>query len=210
MSTADNNRNREMTEQRLIAAVGQLLAEQGFQSIGVNAIARTAGVDKVLIYRYFEGLPKLLECYGRSNNFWPSVDEVLGERVTLLQLSAGQRLQLVLERLVSGLLARPQTLAIMAWELSQQNALTRALADIREQWGIHVLQQATSDLSHEQRDIAAIANFLVAGVQYLLIRSRNTGLYGGISLNTEQGWARWQTAIAALCHAIDIQDAQSS
>ncbi len=194
MSPADNNRNREMTEQRLIAAVGQLLAEQGFQSIGVNAIARTAGVDKVLIYRYFEGLPKLLECYGRSNNFWPSVDEVLGDRVTLLQLSAGQRLQLVLERLVSGLLARPQTLAIMAWELSQQNALTRALADIREQWGIHVLQQATSDLSHEQRDIAAIANFLVAGVQYLLIRSRNTGLYGGISLNTEQGWARKCTA----------------
>lgn len=43
MSPADNNRNREMTEQRLIAAVGQLLAEQGFQSIGVNAIARTAG-----------------------------------------------------------------------------------------------------------------------------------------------------------------------
>ena len=113
-------------------------------------------------------------------------------------------MQFVLERLVSGLRARPQTLAIMAWELSQQNALTSTLADIREQWGIDVIQQATSDLKHEQRDIAAIANFLVAGVQYLLIRSRNTGHYGGISLQTEQGWARWQTAIATLCHAIDM------
>lgn len=206
MALTDNSRDRAQTEQRLIAAVGQLLAEQGFQSIGVNAIARTAGVDKVLIYRYFDGLPKLLACYGKSSNFWPSVDEVLGDRVTLLQLSAGQRLQLVLERLVRSLLARPQTLAIMAWELSQQNALTTTLADIREQWGIDVLQQATSDLAHEQRDISAIANFLVAGVQYLLVRSRNTQHYGGISLQTDEGWARWQKAIATLCHAIDIQD----
>lgn len=205
MALTDNSRDRAQTEQRLIAAVGQLLAEQGFQSIGVNAIARTAGVDKVLIYRYFDGLPKLLACYGKSSNFWPSVDEVLGDRV-LLQLSAGQRLQLVLERLVRSLLARPQTLAIMAWELSQQNALTTTLADIREQWGIDVLQQATSDLAHEQRDISAIANFLVAGVQYLLVRSRNTQHYGGISLQTDEGWARWQKAIATLCHAIDIQD----
>lgn len=135
MAVTDNNRDRAQTEQRLIAAVGQLLAEQGFQSIGVNAIARTAGVDKVLIYRYFDGLPRLLECYGKSSNFWPSTDEVLGDLTALRQLSAGRRLQLVLERLVAGLLARPQTLAIMAWELSQQNALTTALAEIREQWG---------------------------------------------------------------------------
>ncbi|ACQ94685.1 transcriptional regulator, TetR family [Tolumonas auensis DSM 9187] len=205
MAVTDNNRDRAQTEQRLIAAVGQLLAEQGFQSIGVNAIARTAGVDKVLIYRYFDGLPRLLECYGKSSNFWPSTDEVLGDLTALRQLSAGRRLQLVLERLVAGLLARPQTLAIMAWELSQQNALTTALAEIREQWGVEVLQQATSDLGHEQRDIGAIANFLVAGVQYLLIRSRNTQHYGGISLQTDHGWARWQNAIATLCSAIDIQ-----
>lgn len=203
MPIADNGRDRAQTEQRLIAAVGQLLAEQGFQAIGVNAIARKAGVDKVLIYRYFDGLPKLLESYGRSSNFWPSTDEVLGDQTALRQLSAGQRMQVILERLVYGLQARPQTLAIMAWELSQQNALTNTLAEIREKWGIDVLQQATCDLEQEQRNISAIANFLVAGVQYLLIRSGNTEHYGGISLQTEQGWSRWQKAITALCHAID-------
>ena len=112
-------------------------------------------------------------------------------------------MQVILERLVCGLQARPQTLAIMAWEPSQQNALTNTLAEIREKWGIDVLQQATCDLEQEQRNISAIANFLVAGVQYLLIRSGNTEHYGGISLQTEQGWSRWQKAITALCHAID-------
>lgn len=204
MTLADNSRDRAQTEQRLIAAVGQLLAEQGFQSIGVNAIARTAGVDKVLIYRYFDGLPRLLACYGKSSNFWPSVDEVLGDRITLLQLSAGQRMQFVLERLVSAFCCDNSHAMIASVCGRARKPLTSTLADIREQWGIDVIQQATSDLKHEQRDIAAIANFLVAGVQYLLIRSRNTGHYGGISLQTEQGWARWQTAIATLCHAIDM------
>lgn len=203
MPPADNSRDRAQTEQRLIAAVGQLLAEQGFQSIGINAIARTAGVDKVLIYRYFDGLPNLLEAYGKSSSFWPSADEVLGDLTSLRQLNAGQRLQVVLEKLVTSLQARPQTLTIMAWELSQQNALTNTLAGIREQWGIDVLQQATRDLENEQRDISAIANFLVAGVQYLLIRSGNTEHYGGISLQTEQGWSRWQQAIAVLCRGLN-------
>ncbi len=53
-------RDKEATKQRLIDAVGKILAERGFQNIGVNAIAKEAGVDKVLIYRYFDSLEGLL------------------------------------------------------------------------------------------------------------------------------------------------------
>ena len=48
-------RSRLKTEQRLIDAVGALLLEQGYPAVGINAIARQAGCDKVLIYRYFGG-----------------------------------------------------------------------------------------------------------------------------------------------------------
>ena len=48
-----------ITRRRLISAVGSLLAREGFKGIGVNAVAREAGVDKKLIYRYFDGLPGL-------------------------------------------------------------------------------------------------------------------------------------------------------
>jgi AcrR family transcriptional regulator len=53
-------RDRAATEERILTAVGEVLARDGFAAIGVNAIARQAGVDKVLIYRYFGGLPELL------------------------------------------------------------------------------------------------------------------------------------------------------
>jgi AcrR family transcriptional regulator len=49
-------RDKHITSKRLISAVGSLLAKKGFKGIGVNAVAREAGVDKVLFFRYFGGL----------------------------------------------------------------------------------------------------------------------------------------------------------
>ena len=59
--------------------------------VGVNAIAREAGVDKVLIYRYFGGLPELLRQWGASGRFWPSVDELLGDDAERDARAAGGR-----------------------------------------------------------------------------------------------------------------------
>lgn len=59
-------RDRAATEERILAAVGQVLARDGFAAGGVNAVAREAGVDKVLICRYFGGLPGLLRAWGAS------------------------------------------------------------------------------------------------------------------------------------------------
>ena len=45
-------RDKEETKARILAAVGKLLAASGFRQLGINAIAREAQVDKVLIYQY--------------------------------------------------------------------------------------------------------------------------------------------------------------
>ena len=53
-------RDRSETTARILAAVGEVLARDGFGALGVNAVAKHAGVDKVLIYRFFGGMPELL------------------------------------------------------------------------------------------------------------------------------------------------------
>ena len=58
------SRDREATERSLVEAAKHVLAEEGFQSFGVNAIARQAGCDKQLIYRYFAGLEGLADAIG--------------------------------------------------------------------------------------------------------------------------------------------------
>lgn len=193
-------RDRERTEHELVEAVGRVLARDGFQGFGVNAVARAAGTDKVLIYRYFGDLAGLLRAYGESADFWPSVDEVLGpDPDTLRSLPIGPRVSRIVTRLLRALSARPQTIEIMAWETVQVNALTAMLADVRERWSRDVIARAVPDADASDTDWIAVADLLVAGFQYLLIRSRTTPEYGGIDLSTEAGWARIEDAIRTAC-----------
>ncbi|HEX7435576.1 MAG TPA: helix-turn-helix domain-containing protein, partial [Caldimonas sp.] len=76
--SAPRERNRSETTARILGAVGEVLARDGFGALGVNAVAKHAGVDKVLIYRYFGGMPELLRAWGESGRFWPGLDELLG------------------------------------------------------------------------------------------------------------------------------------
>lgn len=53
---AKNNnteRDRDVTEQRMLKAVGEMIRRDGFEKLGVNAVAAHCGVSKILIYRYF-------------------------------------------------------------------------------------------------------------------------------------------------------------
>lgn len=70
-------RNRQQTEKRIVEAAITLLAEEGFNGFGVNAVASKAGVDKVLIYRYFSGLEGLLEFIGNTEVLFPSAVALL-------------------------------------------------------------------------------------------------------------------------------------
>lgn len=56
-------RNEEDKRARLIRAVGETLAEYGYQGLGLNKIALRAGVSKPMVYRYFGGLNGLLKAY---------------------------------------------------------------------------------------------------------------------------------------------------
>ena len=126
-------RNREATRVRLIQAVGTLLAREGFTGLGVNAVAREAGVDKVLIYRYFDGLPGLIAAFGREGNFWPSIKELAGGNIEAFgRLPVTEQLSQLGRNFLQAIRTRPLTQEIMAWEMVERNELTVELETIRE------------------------------------------------------------------------------
>ncbi len=120
-------RDREATRGRILSAVGDLLAAEGFRALGINAIARRARADKALIYRYFGGLPELLAAYAEEGDFWWKVEDLVGAhlRPPARDTLAGW-IGLVFRRHVAALRARPATLEIMAWETIERNELTAA------------------------------------------------------------------------------------
>jgi AcrR family transcriptional regulator len=63
-------RDRGATEKAILAAAKALLAQEGFQNFGINAVARGAGCDKQLIYRYYGGLNGLVDAIGADLGTW--------------------------------------------------------------------------------------------------------------------------------------------
>lgn len=62
-------KNKENTKRKLIESVGSIIENEGVNKLGVNKVAKAAGVSKVLIYRYFGGYHQLLMEYTIRNNF---------------------------------------------------------------------------------------------------------------------------------------------
>lgn len=194
-------RNSEATRRSLIQAVGDVLAEKGFAGLGVNAVARQANVDKVLIYRYFDGLPGLMKAFGQEGDFWPSFQELTGgdlENFRLLTLE--DKLISLGRNFLKGIRARPLTQEIMAWETGHRNKLTEELEKLRE---AQMLRFYEEFLSTEKTDIdlMAVTAIIGGGLSYLVCRSRHIRWYNGVDLKDEEGWTRIETAVEQIIKA---------
>lgn len=194
-------RNSEATRRALIKAVGDVLAEKGFGGLGVNGVARQANVDKVLIYRYFDGLPGLLKAFAQEGDFWPSLHELTGgdpENFRLLSLE--DKLISLGRNYMKGIRERPLTQEIMAWEMIHRNELTEELEKLRES---QMLRFYNEFLATEKTDIdlMAITAIIGGGISYLICRSRHIRWYNGVDLNDDEGWKRIETGVEQIIKA---------
>lgn len=189
-------RRRTNTEQKIVDALRDQLSENGFREIGINAVARRAGVSKELIYRYFGSVEAILERMMREQDFWPSLrwlnqisDE--GDKhtpVANMILRQGQ------------LLRDNNTLReIRNWELVDKNDLTGKLADERERASLQFLRDNNIDPADDKTPQIAL---LLAGVLYLTLRSNTAKSFMGISLDSKEGWARLENAVMQSMHRI--------
>lgn len=184
-------RDRAETRARILGAVGTLLAGEGFRGIGVNAVAQRAAADKVLIYRYFGGLPGLLEAYAEEGDFWWRVDELIGGRAKPSRDTPSSWVRFAFERHVAWLRAHELTLEILAWETIETNPLTDSLAAVRERRGRELIAIIGDRfMLPKDVDVQALSTVLGAAGNYLAIRARGNRYYDGIDLWHNAGWER--------------------
>jgi AcrR family transcriptional regulator len=204
-------RNKEETKSRILRAVGKLLAESGFNSLGINAIAKEAGVDKVLIYRYFTDLPTLLQTFGREGDYLSSItipSELENSK------SLADALVNWLMYFQKELEERPITQEIIRWELIEDNELTNELRDIRRDVATERLKFLSDKFGlPADQDTVAIMTILGSAIIYLQLRSKISPTFSGLDFSTEEGWSRIDAAISTIIYALmanQSTDQQSS
>lgn len=187
-------RDRGATKTRLLRAVEAVIAEEGFGAIGVNAIARRAGADKVLLYRYFGGLAGLLSAYAEDGDFWWQVDDLLAEPLPGPGEADGlpKCLAVIFARHAAFLRAHPVTLEVIAWEIAQRNELTEALESVRESRSQEMMRRLAArfdlDVGEFLASVGPMFALLGAAANYLAARGRRLKVFNGIDLQSDEGW----------------------
>lgn len=176
-------KDRDLTEKKILDAVGNIIIHEGFENIGVNSIAQKAGVSKMLIYRYFGSLDELITKYILQKDYWINitVDPVKSSNLSrsIKQLFRQQIAQLREDTTLKRL---------YRWELSAKNASTNRLREKREQNGCQLIK-IVSELTHSsEKEVAALATILSASISYLALSEELNPTYNGINLQSEKGW----------------------
>jgi len=200
-------RDAEATKQNILDAVGRVLERDGFRGLGINAIAKEANVGKPLIYRYFGGMPQLLEEFGGDADFWMGLDDMLyeadretnGRRSELF--SENMRLVLVIYARI--LRSRPLLQEVLASELTAPTDLVRPLATARRDRAREALLDFMGDINWP-KDFDATATFaiMLAGVQYLTLRGRVSEHFWGVPLKTDEDWERFEQAVGRMADLV--------
>lgn len=189
-------RDRYATETRLLDAVGRLLQREGFGSLGVNSVAREARVDKVLIYRYFDGLPGLLRAFAESGTFWPTIAEVVGEGADDLRLlPPDDRWATGLVRYARALRRRPIIRDVLTWEQVEKNEFTEILRVRRESWFAELLAELPDDTASVEADRVETGLLIATSIHYLVARSKLHGDFNGLPIDSDAAWAHIENLV---------------
>jgi AcrR family transcriptional regulator len=190
-------RDREATSRRLLDAMRAELIESGYDALGVNTIARRAGCDKQLIYRYFGGLDGMIEAFGREMSGWV-IRALEGSRMPS-EASYGDVIKASLCALLDALRADPAMVQLIGSETRQPSPQVLRMAAERGRELSSWVENQTRDLPRpEGRDAPAINAVLIAAIQHLVLAATATKRFAGLTLDDDGDWQRVRSAICLL------------
>lgn len=195
-------RNRANTERAIFLAARSLLAEHGFQGFGINAVARRAGCDKQLIYRYYGGLDGLIEAIGEELGSWVN-DKIPQDTGGMFILTYGDLMEKLSMYFMEALRDDPLVCKIVAWEVSQDTPQVRRLSESRMKALSKWLEKMRGSLTLPKGvDTATTNALLFASIQHLVISASVSGQFAGVLLKTEKDWDKVAAAVRRLVRAI--------
>ena len=198
---SSKSRDRDRTEGLIVDAARAVLAESGFQGFGVNAVARRAGCDKQLIYRYFGGVEGLVDAIGLGLANW------IEDSLATESLPAPATYVEMAERLILGFLdalrANVIVQRIAAWEIADPSPLVARLTQARGMAMLRWMTRTRGDLTPPVGlDAPALNVMLIAAIQQIVLASAGPGSFAGVSLKTPEDWLRIRAAAVHMVRSV--------
>ena len=183
-------KDRTATEKRLLETIGRMIAEKGFEKIGINAVSAQSGVSKILIYRYFGSVEGLMAAYIRQHDFWINFPLQIPRQEELADF-----LKQMFRQQMEHLQGNPILKRLSRWELSSKNAMIDELCRQREITGLRLIEAVSRLTGRSRKEVAALATIISASVTYLVMLEDFCPEYNGVPLNNRDGWEQIMNGI---------------
>ena len=195
-------RDRGATSARILKAATELLAEDGFQNFGVNAVARRAGCDKQLIYRYYGGMDGLVDAIGGELARWIEQKMPVGGNSGFM-LTYGDLVEHMMMLFMQALRDDPLTRRIIAWEVSDNSPQVRRLSEARgKALGLWIEKVRGAMPPPKGVDHLAINAMLLAALQHVVLAGATAGRFASLELSTPKEWDRIAQAVRKLVRGV--------
>jgi AcrR family transcriptional regulator len=199
---AQRVRDRNATTARILKAASELLAEGGFQNFGVNAVARRAGCDKQLIYRYFGGMDGLVDAIGVALAGWVEQRMPQNGGGGFL-LTYGDLVERLLLLFMEALRDDPLMKKIIAWEISENSPQVRRLSEARGKALALWIEKVRGRMQPPKGvDPSALNALLIGAVQHIVLAGEAAGRFAGIELGSARDWDRVAQSIKRLVRGV--------
>lgn len=195
-------RNRAATEQAILDAAKRLLAEEGFQNFGINAVARGAGCDKQLIYRYYGGLNGLVEAIGTDLGSWVT-DRIPDDTGGMFLLTYGDLMERLSMLFLDALRADPLMRRIVAWEVSESSEQVRRLSEARSKALAGWIERMRGSLVPPKGvDAQAVNAMIFAAIQHIVLAAAVSDQCAGLVLKNGKDWEKAATALKRIVRGV--------
>lgn len=197
--TKVKKRDRERTKSKILKAVGEVIEQHGTEKVGVNLIARQAGVNKVLIYRYFGGVDGLMEQYVKTGQY-TSTSSL--EYIDSLPVTKPEdRAKAWGEILATGLRdlrERKATRDLIRWEIGAGKPV---LTDARNDAASKMLEKVGTLPNYPNTD--ALLAIIIGGLYHLAVSADYRDKFVNVNLQSEEDWKRLETTMRDILKSMD-------
>ncbi len=192
-------KDREATEKKLIDTIGKMIEDQGFERIGINAVAAQSQVSKILIYRYFGSVEGLMAAYIRKHDFWINFSFNTPTKAELPSF-----VKMLFKNQIIQFRNNPTLKMLYRWELSSNNELTSSLKEQREKIGCQIVEMVSEISGYPQKEIAVMASVVTASIIYLVMLGDFCPVFNGIPINKDEGWEQMLDGIEMMVDKVLI------
>lgn len=185
----------------LLEVVKNLVEEIGFSNITISAVVHRAQIEPITFYNRFNDITDLFEKYVRTYDYW--MNDLFA--FNPIKNTSKENITGLFKGLIDSIYKDASMQRILAWEISDNNYITKRTARTRENHSELLIDYFKNTYSDDTIDIRVVSALIIGGIYYICLH-KDLSTFCTINFDTEEGIHLLKKNVVELVNRIYSKD----